>query len=125
MEFNQLYDTVNAFTSNFYALMDSALIAIEMLDNSKSRYVKNVIKDELNYQKGIFNYEIGTELFIKASQSDLEAVELNDKIENYFEVAETHFEYVPATSIYLRDAKEYLSHIEDFRLRKSIEIPVD
>ncbi|MCK5370823.1 MAG: hypothetical protein KAQ62_19805 [Cyclobacteriaceae bacterium] len=125
MEFNQLYDTVNAFTSNFYALMDSALIAIEMLDNSKSRYVKNVIRDELNYQKGIFNYEIGTELFIKAAQSDLELVELNHKIENYFEAAETHFEYVPATSIYLRDAKEYLSHIEDFRLRKSIEIPVD
>ena len=62
---------------------------------------------------------------MKAAQSDLELVELNDKIENYFEVAETHFEYVSATSIYLRDAEEYLSYIEDFRLRKPIEIPVD
>ena len=125
MGFNQLNDTINACTSNFYAFMDSALTVIEMLDNSKLTYVKNIIRDELNYQKGVFNYEIGTELFMKAAQSDLELVELNDKIENYFEVAETHFEYVSATSIYLRDAEEYLSYIEDFRLRKPIEIPVD
>ena len=52
-------------------------------------------------------------------QATLPLAEFNHQTEKYFISAEGHFEGVPATSIYYKDAYEYVRQIQDFRHRKT------
>ena len=124
MEFNQLSDTAVLLGGIFYSLLDSAWITLAHLENWKIPYMKGKIKDELNYQKGVFNYELGTELFVKSIKDGVHLIQIDEIIDGYFEVAEDHFEDVSTTSIYFKDANEYLTNIEDFRLRKIWQLSV-
>ena len=77
------------------------------------------MEDEINYQKGVFNYELGAELYRK---SQLEKKELMPMVKNttrYFNIADDHFKKVPTTSIYFNDAKKYLQFISDFNNRNA------
>ena len=66
MNFNQLIDTVDVLGANIYSFLDLSWVTITHLKNSKIPYTNSIIKDELTYQKGVFNYEIDVELFVKA-----------------------------------------------------------
>lgn len=118
MDYNYLVDSAKVFCEDFYSYLDSACITIEPLDNWKIPKTKRILPDEMNYQKGVFNYEMGKELFVKTMEANLPMNPVDEKIEVFFKVAEEHFENVPTTSIYLKDAHEYLSYISDFRIQR-------
>lgn len=118
MDYQQLMDTIASLESNFYAYMDSARMTIEVLNGPSISSVKQIVHDEINYQKGIINYEIGTELFSKAMQKDISVSKIGCKADNYFKQAESYFKNVPVSSIYHKDAEEYLLIIKEFRQRK-------
>ena len=124
-EFNQLIDTVDVLGENFYSFLDSAWITLAHLESWKIPNMKGIIKDELNYQKGVFNYELGAELFVKAMHGGVPLIQIDKIIEGYFEVAEDHFENVSSNSIYFNDAEEYLTNIKDFRFRKTEQLSAD
>lgn len=124
-DFIQLLDIAETMSRNFYSYMDSAWYTIEPVENGKMPRIKEIMIDEINYQKGVHNYEMGAELFTTAINEHVPPEQFDKKTEKYFEVAEGHFEKVPVTSIYLKDAKEYLSYIEDFRRKSIRQTPVD
>lgn len=117
MDYFQLNDTVCHLEQNFYALMDSALSLANEIDFKKVPYKKNNLLDEVNYQKGVINYELGIEIFSKAKSANIPFTQTDFATKKYFALAEEHFEQTPSTSIYYKDAREYLSLMDEFRLR--------
>jgi len=125
MDFSQLLHAKTTLEETFYAYMDSASTIRGSIKYSNNTLSKSAMEDEINYQKGVFNYELGTELFRK---SQLEKKELMPAIKNtsrYFNIADDHFKNVPATSIYVNDAKKYLQFISDFNTRNAEYYIVD
>ena len=118
MNYNVLMDTVSDLESTFYAYMDSSWIVIKDIDNKYIPYTRKIMEEEINYQKGVINYELGAELFIKANKSKIQSQKYHQITEKFFSIAEEHFSHVTPSSIYHRDALEYISHIKDFRSRK-------
>jgi len=119
MDYTSLSETADSLERYVNAYMDSAWQIIEPIDNAKISPTKNNILEEIIYQKGVINYELGVELFLKAMQATLPLAEFNHQTEKYFISAEGHFEGVPTTSIYYKDAYEYVRQIQDFRHRKT------
>ena len=116
--FNTLQDTLGVIDSMFSSFLDSASMTIEPVESWKISSFKTKLKDEINYQKGVFNYEIGAEFFRKGqSQKDL-MTEINEKTSSYFDLAAIHFTQVPNNSIYHESAGEYLANIEHYRQRE-------
>ena len=125
LDFQHLSDTADMLSTAFYSTLDSAWNVIERSKNIGLFKARRVIKVEMNYQKGVFNYELGVELYKKAMNMKMPVTQANEIIEDYFEEARGHFENVPTTCIYLKDAGDYLSYIEDFRRHKMAEKPAD
>lgn len=125
VDFMQLDSTRNFMERRFYTYMDSARIVMDQIDNTKIPYLKEKIRDEINYQKGVFNYELGSELYMKSEHENVPKTQITAMTKKYFEEAEHHFSTVPATSIYDKDSEKYLSFIEDFRRFKAEETAFD
>jgi len=119
LDFMLLKVAIDSISTEFYTYLDSANLISESLKNSSLTKTQKIIQEELNYQKGIFNYELGTEFFINSDQKNISIDSANEQVEKLFEVAETYFSQVPATSIYFEDASNYLKNISDFRKRES------
>ncbi len=116
--FNSLLDTLYTIDSMFSSFLDSAVLIIEPIENWKISSFKMKLKDEINYQKGVFYYEIGAELFRKVENQENNLMEINKKTSNYFDLAARHFTTVPDNSIYHQSASEYLTNIENYRKRE-------
>jgi hypothetical protein len=127
MDYADLSDTLKMFCEDFNSYLDSAWITIADLKSWKLVRAKRIIKEEQIYQKGVFNYEIGKELYLKGQQAHGIPDQLEDKVEFYFKEAEEYFKNVPPTSIYLNDAYEYLKFISDFRMQNqtTTQFPVN
>ena len=118
MNYFQLLDTAQYLATTFYAYMDSANLISKTINYRKVPYKREIIPDEINYQKGVINYELGVELFSKAMSINIPFRQAETGTNKYFEIAEKHFKLTPSTSIYSNDAKEYLSYIDAFRNKK-------
>lgn len=113
MTFNNLIDTSEVFCSNFYAYMDSAKTTISSLDSLKNQYVIEKVMFEIEFQKGVFNFEIGSELYIKGNKSKMNSEVVNEKKESFLKTSSDYFHQVNLSSIYYNSAKEYLALINE------------
>jgi len=125
MDFTQLIDTATFLKNQFNAYMDSATVIINSTKYTKYPYTIEVVADEINYQSGIINYELAVEIFTKAMNINIPLIQIDEITNHYFDAAELHFENVAKTSIYLKDSREYLNYIHDFRLRKAEQMSGD
>lgn len=114
-EYKDLCDSAAGLESAFYAYMDSAWMAIEGVNAIVMQSSRRIIADEINYQKGVFNYEMATEMFNKAYKKKIPLTKIDNRYRKHFEVAEQHFIAVTATSIYQSDARKYLGLITDYK----------
>ena len=119
LSYHQLKDTVSVLKKVFNTYMDSSWAVIKDIESDNIPYTRKIMEDEINYQKGVFNYELAAELFVKARKSNISFIHFTQKTDNYFNTAERHFKQVPSSSIYHKDAQEYLVYIQDFRSRKT------
>ena len=117
MDYDQLMNSASYLEDTFYIYMDSAAKVIDIIDFIKVPYREENMKDEINYQKGVFNYELGVELYSKSVALKMLNSSVNAATSKYFKKAEHHFKLTSSTSIYAMDAKEYLSNIAEFRNR--------
>ncbi len=111
--FNNLIDSSEVFCSNFYSYMDSAKTTIYSLDNSNKLYIIKKIMYEIEFQKGVFNFEIGSELYIKGNKSKINSEVVNRKKESFLSTSSDYFHQVNPSSIYYNSAKEYLALINE------------
>lgn len=125
MDYRQLKDTIPYLETQFYSQMESAWRIVESNEKHFTIRERQIITDEINYQKGVFNYEIGAELFRKSRQSREGRMAALSSTQAHFSTAESHFELVPQTSIYRRDADEYLENIGEFRSRNPYDLRSD
>lgn len=114
-EYKTLCDSANILERNFYAFMDSAWMAIEGVNAIIMQSPRRIIADEINYQKGVFNYELASEIFNKAYKKKMPLSRVDKQYIKYFEVAAQHFVAVTANSIYQSDARKYLGLIADYK----------
>ncbi len=121
LDYPQLLDSISALEAMFYAFMDSSWVAVLDISDLSMMKTRTIVADEINYQKGIFNYEIAAELWNKALALDILPTSDKSQSMRYFQEAEKYFAKVPSASIYQSDAKEYLTRIED--LRAQLENP--
>ena len=119
MDYYDLLESSSQLETTFLAYMDSAAMITGSIDYHKIPYAKENMLDEINYQKGVINYELGVEFFSKARAINIPAYQISAEIEKYFKSAELHFKQTPLTSIYSNDANEYLSYIAEYRNRKT------
>jgi hypothetical protein len=114
-QYTQLTDTLHGLESVFLAYLDSAQKTMSISINLKNQAI---IEDEVNYQKGVFYYELAANIFGKANS--VQGVSPDDRmlIEGLFAKAEGHFTSVPLESIYYPDAQKYLGNIADYRMKK-------
>jgi hypothetical protein len=114
-QYRELLDTLYGVESRFLAYLDSAQNTMVISLNTKSR---GIIQDEVNYQKGVFYYELGANIFEKALKT--QGVQPRDRtiIDGLFTNAEEHFKSVPSESIYYPDAQKYLGNIADYKMKK-------
>lgn len=117
MSYSELADTVESLASNFRFYADSALQVANAVSLTNSTYLRRVVQDEINYQKGVFNYEIGIQLFEKARNEKRALTRQAQDSERYFSSASAYFRQVPESSIYRHDADEYLANIREFKNR--------
>ncbi len=114
-EYKDLCDSAISLESAFYAYMDSAWMAIETVNAIVMQSSRRIIADEINYQKGVFNFELASEIFNKAYKKKIPLKLVDERYKNYFDVASQHFADVSATSIYQSDARKYLGLIADYK----------
>jgi len=114
-QYIELLDTLTAIDKDFLAYLDSARITIGISLNIKNQAI---IDDEVNYQKGVFYYELAANIFQKALKSQGVQPEDRTIIDGLFTKAEEHFKNVPTASIYYPDAQKYLGNIADYRMKK-------
>ena len=117
-ELKTLLDTLGTLDTIFYALLDSAQLTIDPLENWKIPRFRSILEDESNYQKGVFNYEIGTELFRKSRNQQSNAKQISVFTSTYYNQAALNFSLVTHQSIYYTSAREYLSNIDSFKKRE-------
>jgi len=120
MTAHELYASQDSLSTQFYAYMDSALQTSQKLKYLRSVTHLRIINDEINYQSGVFNYELGVEFFSKGDIMNQEALSSEDLVATYFDIAKNHFNNVDESSIYHRDANEYLVLIDEFRQRNPL-----
>jgi hypothetical protein len=97
--------------------MDSAWQLIDPLPLIRIQKSKRIIEDEINYQKGVFYYEMGAELFNKGYNNKQSLSKISILTNTYFTTARQHFETVSPSSIYVRDARDYLNIIDKYESR--------
>ncbi len=113
--YSELVDKHPGMDKLFLEYLDSAHYAI-----NTSIYVKDqkIIADEINYQKGVFYYELAANIFGKATKAQGVSPDDRRLINELFTEAEGHFKAVPPESIYYPDGQKYLGNIADFRMKK-------
>lgn len=114
-DYYSLCDSADKLLNTFYAYMDSAWMVMEGVNVILMQSSRRIMTDEINYQKGVFNFELASEIFNKAYKKKIPLRLVDKRYKNYFEVASQHFSGVSATSIYQNDAKKYLGLIADYR----------
>ena len=119
MGFTELMDSAQILKRSFDCYMDSSWLVIKDIENENIPYTKKIMKEEINYQKGVIHYEFGSELFVKGRNSNATLQSYLAATEDFFSVAEGHFRLVSESSIYYKDAQEFLSLINDFVSRKT------
>lgn len=117
MDYSLLTDTTRQLDANFYSYMDSASMLIETIDFWKVAFTKHKFYEEINYQKGVFNYQFGVDLFMKAINENIDLYIASSLPELYFETSKAHFQDVPLSSIYQNDTNDYLTNMRDFKRR--------
>jgi hypothetical protein len=125
LHYNELLDQTDQLEKEFAAYLDSAWITINEPKHLYARKSKRIVNDEINYQKGVFNYELGVELYSKSKFGNTAEMPPFKVINNYFENAAQYFNKVDKASIYYKDANEYLALIREFRQRFPAETPGD
>ncbi len=113
MTFNNLIDTSEVFCTYFYAYMDSAKTTISSLDSSKNQYLIEKVMFEIEFQKGVFNFEIGSEIYVKSNELKINSDKVNRKNEDFLKTSSDYFRKVGTSSIYYNSAKEYLALINE------------
>ncbi len=113
MTFNNLIDTSEVFCTYFYAYMDSAKTTIFSLDSSKNQYLIEKVMFEIEFQKGVFNFEIGSEIYVKSNELKINSDKVNRKNEDFLKTSSDYFRKVGTSSIYYNSAKEYLALINE------------
>ncbi|MDZ7608235.1 MAG: transglutaminase domain-containing protein [Cyclobacteriaceae bacterium] len=112
----ELVDRLPGMEKVFLAYLDSA----QQVMNTSMYNIKDqkIIGDEINFQKGVFYYELAANIFGKANKS--QGVSAADRmlIDGFFTNAEGHFKAVPSESIYYPDAQKYLGNIADYQMKK-------
>jgi hypothetical protein len=117
MSYQELKGKSDLLQSSFMAYMDSAWQLIDPLPLIRIQKSRRIIEDEINYQKGVFHYELGAELFNKGFNSKRALSEFSKLTRPFFITAKTHFEEVPPQSIYASDARDYLEIISKYESR--------
>ncbi|NJN26278.1 MAG: hypothetical protein HC819_10025 [Cyclobacteriaceae bacterium] len=107
-----LLDTLGKIDTLFMSYLDSAKMTIAALEPWKIPNFNKIIADETNFQKGVFEYEMGTELFGKRKKEPQPGIAALTK--TYYTLAATAFSKVSTNSIYHHSASEYLSNIREF-----------
>ncbi len=119
-----LIDSARMLDMLFYAYLDSAGIVYESFLNTPKNEQVLRMRDEINYQKGVYHYETGSDVFLKMNG---EQTSLNDP-EYYkfltftnaeFEKALPFFKQVPLSSLYHASAQEYIKNIREFKDRNA------
>jgi hypothetical protein len=117
MSYRHLKDSSGHLKDTFMAYMDSAWQLIDPLPLIRIQKSRRMIEDEINYQKGVFHYELGAELFNKGYNSKRPLREFSKLTWPFFNTARKHFQEVPLQSIYARDAREYLEIIRKYEAK--------
>jgi len=117
MQYYNLLNKAEKLEKEFLAYMDSAWQIIDPVSMIRIQKSKGIIRDEINYQHGVFHYEVAAELYNKCYNSKSPIMEIRDLANRYFSTASEHFAKVPNTSIYGGDAKEYLEIIRQYQAR--------
>jgi hypothetical protein len=112
-----LVEKAAEFEASFHLYMDSAWVLVGTLPQIRIQKGRQIIADEINYQKGVFYYELGVETFIKRNMARISDLEAVDRTNIYFRKAIEFFKNVPSTSIYRRTASEYLQQMKGFASR--------
>ncbi len=120
---NELYNYSDQLEKEFQTYMDSAWELIDPIPLIRIQKSKRIIEDEINYQKGVFYYEIASEIYIRSYNNKLSMTVTKKKVAPYFSASKAHFENVPSTSIYGKDAREYLAIINKYESRLSKSVP--
>lgn len=117
MSYQDLKGKSDLLQSSFMSYMDSAWQLIDPLPLIRIQKSRRIIEDEINYQKGVFHYELGAELFNKGYNSQRELGEFSNLTRPLFITAKKYFKEVPPQSIYARDARDYLEIISKYESR--------
>lgn len=125
LDYSLLIDTTRHIESDFYSYMDSASMLVETIDFCKVEFSKHKFQEEINYQKGVFNYQFGVDLFTKAINQNIDLHIASSLPEMYFEASAEYFQNIPSSSIYLTDTNDYLINMLDFKRRWTEYYSVD
>jgi hypothetical protein len=117
MSYQDLKDKSDLLQDSFMAYMDSAWQLIDHLPLIRIQKSRRIIEDEINYQKGVFHYELGAELFNKGYNGKWAFSEFSKLTRPFFNTARKHFQEVPPQSIYSGDARDYLRIISKYESR--------
>jgi hypothetical protein len=107
----------DSLKETFEAYMDSAWSLVEPIPLIRIQKSKGNIADEINYQRGVFNYEMGAELFRKGYNKKAPLSEAFKASNPFFDQAKQHFQAVSSKSIYGGDAQDYLRIIDRYESR--------
>lgn len=107
----------DSLKNTFEAYMDSAWSLVEPIPLIRIQKSKGNIADEINYQRGVFNYEMGAELFRKGYNKKAPLPEVFKASNPFFDQAKQHFHAVSSKSIYGGDAQDYLRIIDRYESR--------
>lgn len=108
-------DTVLVLRDIFYTYLDSARMILEPVEHQTVQKSKKIMADEILYQKGVFNYEVASELLIRSEKSGMLKDSNKSAYMPFFEEAATYFMLVSEQSIYHNDAIRLLGHIAKYR----------
>ncbi len=117
LKFEEISDQSSKIIEKFQAHMDSAWKVIEPIPLVKIQKNKRIIREEINYQTGIFYFELGSQIFNKGFNQKISVTRIDPLTHPLFTNARMHFSQVPTSSIYFGDARDYLRIIDKYESR--------
>jgi len=117
LEFEEISGQYSDIIKQFQAHMDSAWQVIDPIPLVKIQKNKRIIREEINYQTGIFYFELASQIFNKGFNQKISVARIEPLTSPLFKNARMHFSQVPANSIYLGDARDYLRIIDKYESR--------
>jgi len=117
LEFEEISSQSSKIIEKFQAHMDSAWKVIDPIPLVKIQKNKRIIREEINYQTGIFYFELGSQIFNKGFNQKISVARIDPLTHPLFKNARMHFTQVPSSSIYSGDARDYLRIIDKYESR--------